>query len=444
MVTVGALVSMAAHLDGMASSQLDFMGFAQKGGAVLAFIRWAKRPDLLNQVRIDTQQADLLLACDLVVGASADALQTVRHGRTRIISSEHQNPTDKFVRDPDANLHADALLEKMRFAAGSEAMESIDAYDLSLRLLGDSIGANILLLGYAWQRALVPVSLVAIERAIELNGVAIEMNRMAFHLGRPPRRSPIWCSRWPTNLQGRAMTLEALIAHREAHLTDYQGCRLCRALPQAGGHGARSRTAGRRRGRSARPYRGGRLRLRQTARLQGRVRSGPGCSRRPLRAATWRDLRRQSAPHLPHGPATARPPGCHGASPQDRTRPLADVGNEAAGEGQTFAWKLARRLRPQRRAGMERELAAAYPRLIEAPAGEAGSRQPGRRDRARRAAARCAASVMSSRPACARWRRAKPRWWVNSPRAGILDGLGETPARTPEWGPQRIPVVTGK
>ena len=221
-VTVGALVSMAAHLDGMASSQLDFMGFAQKGGAVLAFIRWAKRPDLLNQVRIDTQQADLLLACDLVVGASADALQTVRHGRTRIISSEHQNPTDKFVRDPDANLHADALLEKMRFAAGCEAMESIDAYDLSLRLLGDSIGANILLLGYAWQRALVPVSLVAIERAIELNGVAIEMNRMAFHLGRLAAEKPDLVLEMADEPAGRAMTLEALIAHREAHLTDYQ------------------------------------------------------------------------------------------------------------------------------------------------------------------------------------------------------------------------------
>ncbi|MCB1901612.1 indolepyruvate ferredoxin oxidoreductase family protein [Cognatazoarcus halotolerans] len=221
-VTVGALVSMAAHLDGMASSQLDFMGFAQKGGAVLAFIRWAKRPELLNQVRIDTQQADLLLACDLVVGASADALQTVRHGRTRIVSSEHQNPTDKFVRDPDANLHADALLEKMRFAAGSEAMESIDAYDLSLRLLGDSIGANILLLGYAWQRGLVPVSLPAIERAIELNGVAVEMNRMAFHLGRLTAERPDDVLELADEPTAKTMSLDALVAHREAHLTAYQ------------------------------------------------------------------------------------------------------------------------------------------------------------------------------------------------------------------------------
>lgn len=221
-VTVGALVSMAAHLDGMASSQLDFMGFAQKGGAVLAFIRWARRPDLLNQVRIDTQQADLLLACDLVVGASADALQTVRRGRTRIIASSHRNPTDRFVRDPDASLHAEALLDKLRFAAGDDALETIDTYDLALRLLGDSIGANILLLGFAWQRGRVPVSLAALDRAIELNAVAVEMNRMAFNLGRLAAEAPHTILELAEEPAPRALTLDELIAHREQHLRAYQ------------------------------------------------------------------------------------------------------------------------------------------------------------------------------------------------------------------------------
>ncbi len=221
-VTVGALVSMAAHLDGMVSSQLDFMGFAQKGGAVLAFIRWAPRPELLNQVRIDTQQADLLLACDLVVGASADALQTVRRGRTHIIASSHRNPTDKFIRDPNASLHAEALEEKLRFAAGRDAMESVDAYDLALRLLGDSIGANILLLGFAWQRGRVPVSLAALERAIALNGVAVDMNRMAFQLGRLAAEQPDTVLELAEEPAAREMTLDELIAHRSAHLGDYQ------------------------------------------------------------------------------------------------------------------------------------------------------------------------------------------------------------------------------
>ncbi len=221
-VTVGALVSMAAHLDGMASSQLDFMGFAQKGGAVLAFIRWARRPDLLNQVRIDTQQADLLLACDLVVGTSAEALQTVRRGRTHIIASSHRIPTDRFVRDPDASLHAESLVEKLCFAAGEEALETIDTYDLALRLLGDTIGANLLLLGYAWQRGRVPVSLAALERAIELNGVAVATNRMAFHLGRLAAERPDTVLELAEEPVSREMTLDEVIAHREAHLSGYQ------------------------------------------------------------------------------------------------------------------------------------------------------------------------------------------------------------------------------
>jgi indolepyruvate ferredoxin oxidoreductase len=221
-VTVGALVSMAAHLDGMASSQLDFMGFAQKGGAVLAFIRWAKRADLLHQVRIDTQQADLLLACDLVVGASPDALQTVRRGRTKIIASSHRTPTDRFVRDPDAQLHAEALEAKLRHAAGGEALETIDAYDLALRLLGDSIGANLLLLGFAWQRGRVPVSLAALERAIELNGVAVESNRMALRLGRLAAEQPETVLDLAEEPSARALTLDELIAHRQSHLVAYQ------------------------------------------------------------------------------------------------------------------------------------------------------------------------------------------------------------------------------
>ena len=97
------------------------MGFAQKGGSVLSFVRFAARDELLNQVRIDTQQADVLLACDMVVGASADALQTVRHGRTRIVVNTHAIPNATFVQNPDANLHADALIDKMQSRGGRGA-----------------------------------------------------------------------------------------------------------------------------------------------------------------------------------------------------------------------------------------------------------------------------------------------------------------------------------
>src|SRR5471032_923402 len=225
---VDALISMAAHLEGKSASVLGFMGFAQKGGAVLSFVRFASTDALLNQVRIDTQQADVLLACDMVVGASADALQTVRHGRTRIVVNTHAIPNATFVQNPDANLHAGSLLEKMQHAAGAERMNRCDAQALATRFLGDTIGANILMLGYAWQLGLVPVSHAALMRAIELNNVAVPMNKLAFAIGRLAaadmdalealRKAAV-----TPRVEMNAMSLDALIADREARLLAYGG-----------------------------------------------------------------------------------------------------------------------------------------------------------------------------------------------------------------------------
>ena len=242
-VTVGALISMAAHLEGKSASVLDFMGFAQKGGSVLSFVRFAARDEWLNQVRIDTQQADVLLACDMVVGASSDALQTVRHGRTRIVVNTHPIPNASFVNDPDANLHADALIDKMRDAAGDEYMSTCDAQALAAKFLGDTIGANILMLGYAWQLGLVPVSHAALMRAIELNNVAVPMNKLAFAVGRlaagdPAALEALWAerhgARGARSEPGADATgertdeggdLDALVADREARLAAYGGPR---------------------------------------------------------------------------------------------------------------------------------------------------------------------------------------------------------------------------
>ena len=223
-ITVGALVTMAAHLEGKQASILDFMGFAQKGGAVLSYVRLAPSADQLNQVRIDTQQADAILACDMVVGASAEALGTVKHGRTVILVNTHELATAAFVRDPNADLHAAALLDKMRFAAGEEGVSAIDAQAISQTLLGDTMPSNIVMLGACFQRGLVPVSEAALMRALELNGVAVETNRTAFALGRLAVAAPGALKR----LAGDAMPatasddLDALITRREAFLTAYQ------------------------------------------------------------------------------------------------------------------------------------------------------------------------------------------------------------------------------
>jgi indolepyruvate ferredoxin oxidoreductase len=193
-VTVGALITMAAHLEGLQASVLDFMGFAQKGGAVLSFVRLANVPALhprgLHQVRIDAQQADAVLACDLVVAASPDALLTVRHGRTRVLANTHEVPVAESLRNPDASLQVPQLLAKLQFAAGADRLETLDAQALAEAFLGDAIVSNILVLGYGWQRGLVPVGLAALQRAIELNGVAVANNLLAFSLGRLAAADP--------------------------------------------------------------------------------------------------------------------------------------------------------------------------------------------------------------------------------------------------------------
>lgn len=224
-VTVGALIAMAAHLEGKSASVLDFMGFAQKGGSVLSFVRVADVPARLNQVRIDTQQADAILACDLVVGASADALQTVRHGRTRILANVHEVPVAESLHNPDASLKVPQLLEKLRFAAGADRVETLDAQALAEDFVGDSIVSNILAMGYAWQRGLIPLSLEALERAIELNGVAVENNKLAFALGRLAAGDPQAIAALRAGASAQAVEVEdvdALRARGIAHLTAYQ------------------------------------------------------------------------------------------------------------------------------------------------------------------------------------------------------------------------------
>ena len=224
-ITVGTMIAMAAHLEAKHSSVLDFTGFAQKGGAVLSFVRLADQRARLNQVRIDTQQADAVLACDLVVGASTEAMQSVRRARTRIVANVHQTPVPEALHNPDADLRAPQLIEKLRFAAGPDHLETLDAQAIAERLLGDSVGANVLVMGYAWQRGLIPLRLAALQRALELNGVAVDMNKLAFGLGRLAAGAPEVLEALMTEgdrheppVQG----LEALIAHRERLLTAYQ------------------------------------------------------------------------------------------------------------------------------------------------------------------------------------------------------------------------------
>ncbi|NND61160.1 MAG: indolepyruvate ferredoxin oxidoreductase family protein, partial [Gammaproteobacteria bacterium] len=181
-ITVGALITMAAHLQGHGASVLDFMGFAQKFGPVLSYIRIARDPDKLNQVRIVPRRADALVGCDMVVSSSPKASATYSPAFTRAVVNTTEMATADFVLDRDASLRADSRIAAID-AAVSE-LDTIEANRLAAALMGDTIYANVLTLGFAWQQGLVPVALDAMQRAIELNGVKVEQNLKAFSWGR--------------------------------------------------------------------------------------------------------------------------------------------------------------------------------------------------------------------------------------------------------------------
>lgn len=224
-ITVGALITMAAHLERKGASVLDFMGFAQKFGPVLSFIRLAREPSMLNQVRIDQQQADALIGCDLVVSSSPKASACLRPGHTRTVLNTTEMSTADFVKFRDASLKAGDRVNAIRDVVGKQNLSVIAANSLAEALLGDTIYANVLLLGYAWQSGLLPLSLEAMLRAIELNGVSVPQNKKAFCWGRLAAADPQFVQSLVDDPQQNIRGVESLaemIERRAEFLADYQ------------------------------------------------------------------------------------------------------------------------------------------------------------------------------------------------------------------------------
>ncbi len=217
-ITVGAVVAMAAHLEGRGVTVLDFTGFAQKFGPVLSYLRLAADPADCNQVRIDQGAADALIACDLVVASSPKASGTYRRGMRAVVNAAEM-PTGDFVKRRDADMQAARRLAAIEAKAGSAGFAALDANLLAEARLGDSVFANMIMLGAAWQAGLVPLTEAALQQAIALNGVAVERNREAFALGRLAIARPQAVA-LPGPVQDE--TLEQMIARRADFLTDYQ------------------------------------------------------------------------------------------------------------------------------------------------------------------------------------------------------------------------------
>ncbi|MEM7279624.1 MAG: indolepyruvate ferredoxin oxidoreductase family protein, partial [Pseudomonadota bacterium] len=225
-ITVGAVITMAAHLEGKGASVLDFMGFAQKFGPVLSYIRLAESPDALHQVRIGPGQADALIGCDLVVSSSPKASGTFAADKTRAVLNTAEMATADFVLHRDANLKADE-----RFSAIEKAVKElygVAANKVADVCLGDSIYANVLLTGMAWQQGLIPISLAAMQEALRLNGVKVENNLQAFAWGRLAAARPDFVrSQMQSPTPEPSMeTLDSVIARRAEFLTGYQNTAL--------------------------------------------------------------------------------------------------------------------------------------------------------------------------------------------------------------------------
>ncbi len=183
-VTIGALIGMAAHLEGKGTTVLDQTGLAQKGGAVTCHLRIAPTPEDIHAVRIAAGEADLVLGCDMVVVNDYWSLSKIRAGRSNVVLNTYEAMPGTFTMRPDLRFPSSKIVDAVRVALDGESPELVDATDLATRLLGDSIASNLFMLGYAWQKGWVPLSHAALMRAIELNGVAIPMNQAAFNWGR--------------------------------------------------------------------------------------------------------------------------------------------------------------------------------------------------------------------------------------------------------------------
>ena len=226
-VTLGALIGMAAHLEGKGCTVLDISGLAQKNGAVMSHVRLAPAPEELHAVRVAAGGADMLLACDPVVAASPAALSRIRHGATKAVVNSHAQPTAAFIFKPDVDFETVKMLHAIRTAAGDGGADSIDATGLAAALMGDSIAANLFMLGYAFQKGSLPLTLAAIERAIELNGVAVEANKRSFGFGRLAAHDraqveALVRSALRDDATPEPQGLDALVEHRAAFLKSYQ------------------------------------------------------------------------------------------------------------------------------------------------------------------------------------------------------------------------------
>ena len=234
-VTIGAIIGMAAHLEGKGAGVIDMAGLAQKGGAVFSHIRIANTPEEIHAIRVAAGGADLVLGGDIVVLGSKKLLGAIKPGHTRMIVNTAEFLPGDFTRNADFALPTERLKRAITSHAGREQSHFVDAGRLATALLGNSIGANMFMLGYAYQRGTLPLSAEAVEKAIEMNGEAVPMNIAAFRYGRRAAVDPKALEALIEPKQGEdndslklSQSFDETVARRIEFLTAYQNTRYAR------------------------------------------------------------------------------------------------------------------------------------------------------------------------------------------------------------------------
>jgi indolepyruvate ferredoxin oxidoreductase len=228
-VTIGGILGMAAHLEGKGVGVLDMAGLAQKGGAVYSHMRIAERPEDIHAIRIAAGGADLVLGGDMVVAGNKKVLAAVKHGKTEMVINLAEFLPGDFTRNADFSLPTERLKRAILADAGRDKTHFIDATRAATALFGASVGANIFLVGYAYQLGAIPLARASIERAIELNGEAVDMNKAAFEWGRRAVVEPAVVEALvkpapdaTSDARTLSQSFDEVVARRVAFLTAYQ------------------------------------------------------------------------------------------------------------------------------------------------------------------------------------------------------------------------------
>jgi indolepyruvate ferredoxin oxidoreductase len=227
-LTATAILGVAAQLDGKGVLTLDMTGMSQKNGGVTSHVHFARDQDSLSAARVDVGDADAVLALDPLVASRSDALARMAPGRTVFVGNSTQVMPGQFTQDPNLHFPVAHLREIVARNVGDERAHWLDLTALTTKLLGDAMPANVMMLGYAWQKGLLPLTREAIERAIELNGVSVQANLDAFRWGRLAGHDAFAVERIAQPPQPiklgfkRKAKLDELIADRVERLTAYQ------------------------------------------------------------------------------------------------------------------------------------------------------------------------------------------------------------------------------